>query len=132
MSYDPNQPPNSGYGNPPYGQPQPPYGQPQQQGPYGPPPQGPYGQPQQGPYGQPQPPYGAPYQQPGYGYPPPQAAPLPLGEAIRQLPNQYIRVLTKPSAATFAEEQGKASWDIVWIQLIIYAITAAVLGYLAI
>src|SRR5258708_5664868 len=100
MSYDPNQPPNSGYGK--------------------------------RPYGQPQPPYGAPYQQPGYGYPPPQAAPLPLGEAIRQLPNQYIRVLTKPSAATFAEEQGKAAWNIVWIQLIIYAIAAAVLGYLAI
>jgi hypothetical protein len=136
MSYDPNQPPNSGYGNPPYGQPQSPYGQPQQQGPYGPP-QGPYGQPQQGPYGQPQPPYvqpqppyGAPYQEPGYGYPPPQAAPLPLGEAIRQLPNQYIRVLTKPSAATFAEEQGKAAWNIVWIQLIIYAVILAALGYI--
>src|SRR5215469_8851143 len=63
MSYDPNQPPNSGYGNPPYGQPQPPYGQPQQgqpQPPYGQPQQGPYGQPPQGPYGQPQPPYGQP------------------------------------------------------------------------
>src|SRR5262245_56839037 len=114
MSYDPNQPPNSGYGTPPYGQPQPPYSQPQQ-GPYGQPPQGPYGQPQP-PYGQPQPPYGAPYQQPeGYGYPPSQTAPLPLGEATRQLPNQYITVLTKPSAATFAEEQGKAGWDIVWV-----------------
>ena len=136
MSYDPNQPPNSGYGNPPYGQPQGPYGQPQQQGPYGPP-QGPYGQPQQGPYGQPQPPYsapqppyGAPYQQPGYGYPPPQAAPLPLGEAIRQLPNQYIRVLTKPSAATFAEEQGKAAWNIVWIQLLGVAILFGIFIFL--
>src|SRR6266496_1050109 len=106
MSYDPNQPPNSGYDNPPYGTPQP-------------------------PYSAPQPPYGAPYPQPGYDYPPPQTAPLPLGEAIRQLPNQYIKVLTRPSAATFAEEQGKASWDIVWVQLIIYAIVAAVLGYLA-
>jgi hypothetical protein len=136
MSYDPNQPPNSGYGNPPYGQPQPPYGQPQQ-GPYGPPPQGPYGQPQppyvqpQGPYGQPQQgPYGPPYQEQGYSMPPVQAAPLPLGEAIRQLPNQYIRVLTKPSAATFAAEQGKAAWNIVWIQLIIYAVILVVLGYI--
>lgn len=114
MSYNPNQDPNSGYGNPPYG--------PSPQGPYGPPPQGPYGQPQapcgygappQGPYGAP------PYQQPGYGYgvPPVQAAPLPLGEAIRQLPDQYIRVLTRPSTA-FAEEMGKGSWGIVWIQLI--------------
>jgi hypothetical protein len=123
MSYDPNQPPNSGYGTPPYGQPQGPYGQP--------PPQGPYGPPPQSPYGQPQPPYGAPYQSPEYGYPPPQTAPLPLGEAIRQLPNQYIKVLTRPSAATFAEERGKAAWNIVWVQLIIYAIAAAVLGYLA-
>ena len=105
MSYDPNQPPNSGYGNPPYGQPQP-------------------------PYGQPQPPYGAPYQEPGYGYPPPQVAPLPLGEAIRQLPNQYIRVLTKPSAATFAAEQGKAAWNIVWVQLLGIAIIAAGLVFL--
>jgi len=150
MSYDPNQDPSSGYGNPPYGvPPQGPYGQPQApygtppQGPYSQPPGGPYSPPPQGPYGQPQAPYGygappqgpygAPvYQQPGYGYgaPPPQA-PLPLGEAIRQLPNQYIKVLTKPSAATFAEEMGKAAWDIVWIQLIIYAIIVAVLGYLA-
>lgn len=143
MSYDPNQPPNSGYGNPPYGQPQPPYGQPQQgqpqppygqpqQPPYGPPPQGPYGQPQ-APYGYgapPQGPYGAPYQQPGYGMPPVQAAPLPLGEAIRQLPNQYIRVLTKPSAATFAAEQGKAAWNIVWVQLLGIAVITAALVFL--
>lgn len=114
MSYNPNQDPNTGYGNPPYGLPP--------QGPYGPPPQGPYSQPQ-APYGYgapPQGPYGAPpYQQPGYGYgvPPVQAAPLPLGEAIRQLPDQYIRVLTRPSTA-FAEEMGKGSWGIVWIQLI--------------
>jgi len=131
MSYDPNQPPNSGYGNPPYGQPQPPYGQPQQP-PYGPPPQGPYGQ-SQAPYGYgppPQGPYGAPYQQPGYGYPPPQAAPLPLGEAIKQLPSQYIKVLTKPSAATFAEEQGKAAWNIVWVQLLGLAIITAGLFFL--
>ena len=159
MSYDPNQQPNSGYGNPPYGTPpQGPYGQPQ--GPYGPPPQDPYGQPQgpygpppQGPYNQPQGPYGAPpygqpqspygyppqgpygvppFQQPGYGYgvPPVQAAPLPLGEAIRQLPQQYIRVLTKPSAATFAEEQGKAAWNIVWVQLLALGIIGGVLVFL--
>jgi len=132
MSYDPNQQqPDSGYGTPPYGTPPSgPYSQPQ--GPYGVPPQGPYSTPQ-GPYGAPpQSPYGAPpYQQAGgYGYAPPTATPLPLGEAIQQLPNQYIKVLTKPSAATFAEEMGKASWDIVWIQLITYAIAVAVLGFL--
>jgi hypothetical protein len=129
MSYNPNQDPDSGYGNPPYGLPPlGPYGQPQ--GSYGPPPQGPYGQPQ-APYGYgapPQGPYGTPaYQQPGYGYavPPAQAAPLPLGEAIRQLPGQYIRVMTRPSTA-FAEEMGKGSWGIVWIQLIGFVIIQAV------
>jgi len=158
MSNDPNQDPNSGYGNPPYGippqgpynQPPNPYGPPPQgpygtpQGPYGPPPQGPYNQPQgpygAPPYGQPQGPYGyppqgpfgvPPYQQPGYGYVPPPVAPLPLGEAIRQLPQQYIKVLTKPSAATFAEEMGKAAWNIVWVQLLALAVITAVLGYLA-
>ena len=150
MSYDPNRDPNSGYGNPPYGippqgpynQPPNPYGPPPQgpygppQGPYGPPPQGPYNQPQgpygAPPYGQPQSPYGAPpYQQPGYGYAAPPVAPLPLGEAIRQLPQQYIKVLTKPSAATFAEEQSKAAWNIVWVQLLGLAVITAVFGYLA-
>ena len=142
MSYDPSQDPNSGYGNPPYGippsgpysaPPQGPYGQPQ--GPYGPPPQGPYGQPQS-PYGYgppPQGPYGAPvYQPPGYGYgiPPVQTAPLPLGEAIQQLPQQYIRILTKPSAATFAEEQGKAAWNIVWVQLLGLGVISGLLVFL--
>ena len=140
MSDNPNHDANSGYGNPPYGMPpQGPYGPPQ--GPYGPPPQGPYGVP---PYGQPQSPYGAqpygyppqgpygvpPFQQPGYGYATPPAAPLPLGEAIRQLPSQYFRVLTKPSAATFAEEMGKAAWNIVWVQLLGLGVIFGVLVFL--
>jgi hypothetical protein len=134
MSYDPNHDANSGYGNPPYGMPpQGPYGQPQ--GPYGVPPysqpQGPYGQPQS-PYGYPQQgPYGVPpFQQPGYGYAAPPVAPLPLGEAIRQLPQQYIRVFTKPSAATFAEEKSKAAWNIVWVQLLGLGVIFGVLVFL--
>jgi hypothetical protein len=106
MSYHPHQDPYSEYGNPPYGPPpQVPYGQPE--APYG------YGAPPQGPYGAPA------YPQPGYGYglPPVQAAPLPLGEAMRQLPHQCIRVLTSPAIA-FAEEMDKGSWGMVWIQLI--------------
>jgi hypothetical protein len=119
--------------------------------PYAVPPQQPYYQPQayyesvappQVPYGAftyqqpgysygapPQVPYGAfPYQQPGYGTPPVQAAPLPLGEAIRQLPSQYIKVVfTKRSAAVFAEEQSKASWGSVWLQLMFYALVIAVI-----
>jgi hypothetical protein len=113
---------------------------------YGVPPQGPYGAfpyPQPYGYGPPQTPYGFgappqgphgafPYQQPGYVYGPPpvQATPLPLGEAIRQLPGQYIKVaFTKRSSATFAEEQSKASWGSVWFQLIFSTLVLAILSY---
>jgi hypothetical protein len=121
---------------------------------YAAPPQQPYYQPQayyefvapQVPYGafsyqQPgfgygvpaQVPYGAfPYQQPGYGTPSVQAAPLPLRQAIRQLPGQYIKVaFIKRSAATFAEEQGKASWGSFWFQLIFYTLVSAILVLVA-
>jgi Yip1 domain len=148
-----SQDPNSIYGsNPqnPYGAPQDPYStlpqnpygdQPQnpdntpQQNPYGPPPQNPYRVPPQNPYGPPPPqnpysapPQGAPYGPQGYGPGPNVFTPLPLSEAVRQLPNQYIKVLTKPSAATFAEELPKAGWDITWIQLLIYVVITVVLG----
>jgi hypothetical protein len=115
-----------------YGTPQNPYGAPPPQNPYGtPPPQNPYGTPQQGPYGAPPPQYGTPpYQQGGYGYgyAPPQQAPRPIGQAIQELPNQYLKVLTKPSAQTFAEEMGKADWAMVWIQLLILAVIGTILG----
>lgn len=142
MSQDPNQEPYSGYGSTPenpYGTPpqepyQEPYNAPPPQNPYGaygtpppPPPQGGYAVPPQGGYGTPPPGYGMA----GPGYAPVQGSPLPLGEAIRQLPEQYRRVVTKPSAATFAAELGKASWDIVWVQLLIYAVISAIVGYLS-
>jgi hypothetical protein len=57
---------------------------------------------------------------------------LPLSEAIRQLPQQYIKVLTKPSARTFAEEMGKASWDITWVQLLGVAVIQAIFSYLGV
>ena len=124
MAWDPNQgqpnDPNQGQPNDPnsaYGTPSNPYGAP----------------PPQNPYGAPQNPYAAapyPYSQGGPGYGPPQSAPLPLGEAIKGLPRQYIKVTTKPGVMTFAEEMGKASWDIVWVQLIALAIISAILSYL--
>lgn len=75
----------------------------------------------------------------GYGYsaPPfsvpqePQATPLPLGEAIRQLPAQYWRVITRPSSATFAAEMGKARWNIVWVQIAFYIVLTTILGLLS-
>jgi len=96
----------------------------------------------QNPYeGQGQPPSGAdpnsgygtpPNQQGGYGYgyAPPQQAPRSIGQAIQELPNQYIRVLTKPSAQTFAEEMGKADWAMVWIQLLAIALIGTILGFI--
>jgi len=82
------------------------------------------------------PPYGYanPFQaQPGYGYQPLRSKePLPLGQAIKALPGQYYRILTKPGSMTFAEEMGKASWDIIWVQLIIMSVIAALFTLLAI
>lgn len=128
------QEPYSGYGAPqnPYGAPpQNPYGTPPPQNPYASqPPQNPYASPPQNPYATPQQ-YGTPpYQQGGYGYgyAPPQQTPRSIWQAIQELPNQYIRVLTKPSPQTFAEEMGKADWAMVWIQLLIWALIGTILG----
>jgi hypothetical protein len=88
---------------------------------------------QQSPYEPPRSPYSP---LPGYGngqqpgYVPTSSAPLPLSQAIRELPRQYLRVITRPSSTTLAGEMSKASWDIVWIQLIGYAIITAILNYL--
>jgi hypothetical protein len=153
------QDPYSGYGTPqnPYGAPPPenlyasqnpqnPYETPATENPYAPQsPQNPYGtppSPPQNPYAPPNPyenPYagtnysGSGYQQgqQAYGYAPPQATPRPLGQAIQELPREYIKVLTHPSPQTFAEEIGKADWGIVWIQLIAYAVIAGILAFLA-
>jgi hypothetical protein len=70
------------------------------------------------------------YQQTRYQNPFPPSNPLPLGTAIRQLPAQYWRVLTHPRAATFDAEQGKAAWNIVWVQVIALAIISAILSSL--
>ncbi|GCE16582.1 YIP1 family protein [Dictyobacter kobayashii] len=51
-----------------------------------------------------------------------------MGDAIRQLPGQYLRVLTKPGAATFALEKGKAAWNIVWVQLLVLGVISALLS----
>ena len=90
-------------------------------------------QPGAGMYGPPPYRYAPLYQsQPNFGYAPPRTkAPLPLGEAIKSLPRQYFKIMTKPSSMTFAEELGKASWDIIWFQLIIMAVVGAVLSFFA-
>lgn len=140
MSWDPTQQagPQSGGPNPnPYNQP------PGGQNPYGQPPSTPnpyeqQSQPIQNPYEQPssQPGYGVPptgygepaYQQGGaFGYAP-QAAPRPWGQALQELPGQYIKILTKPGAASFYEEQPKANWGMVWTQLLIIGLIGTIVG----
>ena len=102
------------------------YGEyPQPQNPYGAPLQNPYGIPPQGTYGAP----GYNPNQNNYDYYA-SSAPLPLKQALSQLPNQYIKVLTKPSSFTFATEMGKASWNILWVQLVGYVIIASIMNYL--
>lgn len=54
-------------------------------------------------------------------------APLPLGQAIRELPGQYMKVLTRPGVQSFAEEKGKASWGSIWLQLIGLGVISAIL-----
>jgi hypothetical protein len=54
-----------------------------------------------------------------------------FSEAIWQLPGQYIKVLYRPSAKTFNEEQGKASWSIVWLQFYLLILITIALSYLA-
>jgi hypothetical protein len=134
--YDPAQNPNQPQGQVPSGPN--PYGQSAE---YIPQSQSPYGQPSEyipsspNPYGQPvgyMPPPQNPYEQPaGYGFAPPQAMPRPLGQAIRELPRQYLKVLTKPSAQTFAEEQGKADWGIIWVQLLFIGLIGTIIGIIS-
>jgi hypothetical protein len=89
----------------------------------------PYGVPSTS-YGDPQPEYQVPPESyripeipsmPPYGYAYIQP-PLPLGQAIRELPAQYLRVLTRPGARTFAAEQTKAEWGIIWVQILLLAL----------
>jgi hypothetical protein len=83
--------------------------------------------PQQSPYQGYQPPYGNqwPYSGGPAVQPPP---PQDWGSALRELPAQWRRVLMQPSAATFAQEQPKATWGMLWVMLIGYAVIAAILG----
>lgn len=56
---------------------------------------------------------------------------VPLGQAIRALPAQYLKVVTRPSVVSFAEEQGKATWGSIWFQLIALGVVSAALSVLA-
>jgi len=53
--------------------------------------------------------------------------PRSTGQAIRELPGQYFKVLSRPSVATFVEEKGKATWGMNWLQFIVLGLIGAVL-----
>ncbi len=61
----------------------------------------------------------------------PQGAPRPLSEEIKELPRQYLEVLTKPGVATLASQMGKASWRVVWLQLLGWGVISTILGLVA-
>ncbi|GAC1620787.1 MAG: hypothetical protein NVS4B7_12770 [Ktedonobacteraceae bacterium] len=54
----------------------------------------------------------------------------PLSEALAALPQQYLRAVTRPSVRTYTQERNKASWSLVCIQLLIWAVLDAALGVL--
>jgi hypothetical protein len=73
---------------------------------------------------------GAILPQEGFGLPlkmsvMPPATPLPLWTAVRQLPSQYWYVLRHLQPATFVQEDGKAAWNIIWVQLLILGVAEA-------
>jgi len=53
-----------------------------------------------------------------------------FGEALRQLPLQYIKVLTKPSLNTLSEVIEQASWSLVLVQFLILVVSTVFFGYL--
>src|SRR5437868_15438241 len=54
----------------------------------------------------------------------------PLRAALLQLPQQYFKAIVKPSVATYSQDKGNASWSLVWLQLLAWAILDAALGVL--
>src|SRR5258706_2413427 len=54
----------------------------------------------------------------------------PLRAALLQLPQQYFKAIIKPSVATYTQGKDNASWGLVWIQLLTWAILDAALALL--
>lgn len=51
---------------------------------------------------------------------------------VLHLPGQYLKVLFKPTAKTFAREAERASWGIVWFQIFVLVLITVVLGLIRI
>ena len=52
------------------------------------------------------------------------------GAELLRLPQHYFKAVFRPSISAFAQEKGQASWSLVWIQLLIWAVLDAALGVL--
>ena len=59
-----------------------------------------------------------------------QTSTSPLSAALLQLPQDYFKALVRPSVATFSQQKDIASWRLVWIQLLMWAVLDAALGVL--
>ena len=60
-----------------------------------------------------------------------QSDPVPSrSRVLAQLPQRYFNALVKPSVATYTADKVDASWSLVWIQLLAWAILDAMLGLL--
>jgi hypothetical protein len=62
--------------------------------------------------------------------PPDIQGPYTLEEIMRVLPRQYIKVLSRPSIAAFTEEMSKATWRLVWVQLLGWMTLLVICGLL--
>jgi len=49
---------------------------------------------------------------------------------LLRLPQRYFKAVFRPSVGAFAQGRGQASWSLVWIQLLVWAILDAALGVL--
>src|SRR5436305_10427114 len=59
-----------------------------------------------------------------------QKSTAPLRAELVQLPPQYFKALVKPSIETYSQDRVHASWSLVWVQLLVWAILDAALGLL--
>lgn len=55
----------------------------------------------------------------------PLGQPLPLREAVRQLPRRSRLILSRPGVEPFLSEVGLAGWNVVCFQLLVYTVGAA-------